>query len=175
VPEIGKAATLVMLQTSAPAREPIAWRHAPSQPLMRSPLSQFQTPTAPRRNRRFFRVGLPFRSPCRADHSAFRVVLLYPGPSNTPEILTGPVHLEITRNRIHKPLIALNYLPRGPVPRPYGPPLRAYSSAAAAASSAGLLLARALSSLLETESSAALVRLLVFCNSAFASSFLPMA
>src|SRR5579864_9015120 len=60
-----KAATLVMLQPPAPAREPIAWRHVPSQPLMRSPLSQFQTPTAPRRNSRFFRVWLPFRLPCR--------------------------------------------------------------------------------------------------------------
>ena len=32
--EKGKAATLVMLQLSAPAREPTAWIHAPSQPLM---------------------------------------------------------------------------------------------------------------------------------------------
>ncbi len=66
-----KAATLVMLQPFAPAREPIAWIHVPSQPLMRSPLSQFQTPTAPRRISRFFRVWLLFRSPCRADHSAY--------------------------------------------------------------------------------------------------------
>jgi hypothetical protein len=40
-------------------------------PLMRSPLSQFQTPAAPRRNSRFFRVRLPFRLPRRADHSAY--------------------------------------------------------------------------------------------------------
>src|ERR1700757_3077157 len=53
------------------AREPTAWMHAPSQPLMRSPLSQFQTPTAPRRNSRFFRVRLLVRLPCRADHSAY--------------------------------------------------------------------------------------------------------
>jgi hypothetical protein len=33
---MGKAATLVMLQPSAPARESTAWMHAPSQPLMRS-------------------------------------------------------------------------------------------------------------------------------------------
>ena len=59
-----KAATLVMLQPSAPAREPTAWMHAPSQPLMRSLLSQFQTPTAPRRTSRFFRVWLLVRSPC---------------------------------------------------------------------------------------------------------------
>jgi len=60
-----------MLQPSAPAREPTAWIHAPSQPLMRSLLSQFQTPTAPRRVSRFFRVWLPYRSPRRADHSAY--------------------------------------------------------------------------------------------------------
>ena len=59
--KIGKAATLIMLQPSAPAREPIAWIHAPSQPLMRSLLSQFQTPTAPRRVSRFFRVWLLFQ------------------------------------------------------------------------------------------------------------------
>jgi hypothetical protein len=46
------------------AREPTAWIHAPSQPLMRSLLSQFQTPTAPRRTSRFFLVWLLVRSPC---------------------------------------------------------------------------------------------------------------
>src|SRR2546426_7564920 len=45
--------------------------HAPSQPLMRSLLSQFQTPTAPRRVRRFFRVWSLFRLPCRTDHPAY--------------------------------------------------------------------------------------------------------
>src|SRR6266404_2552799 len=66
-----KAATLVMFQLSAPARKPTVWIHAPSQPLMQSLLSQFQTPTAPRRVSRFFRVWLLFRLPCRADHSAY--------------------------------------------------------------------------------------------------------
>ena len=33
--------------------------HVPSQPLMRSPLSRFQTPTAPRRAVGFFRSGSP--------------------------------------------------------------------------------------------------------------------
>jgi hypothetical protein len=61
--EIGKAATLVMFQPSAPAREPTAWIHVPSQPLMRSPLSRSQTPAPPRRVSRFFRVWLPVRSP----------------------------------------------------------------------------------------------------------------
>jgi hypothetical protein len=69
--QMKKAAALVMLQPSAPAREPTARMHVPSQPLMRSPLSQFQTPTAPRRVSRVFRVWLPFRSPCRVDHSAY--------------------------------------------------------------------------------------------------------
>jgi hypothetical protein len=59
VREMEKAATLVMLQPPAPAREPTAWRHVPSQPLMRSPLSRSQTPAPPRRVSRFFRVWLP--------------------------------------------------------------------------------------------------------------------
>ena len=53
-PEMEKAATLVMLQPSAPAREPKAWMHAPSQPLMRSPLSRFQTPAPPRKSQPVF-------------------------------------------------------------------------------------------------------------------------
>ena len=57
--EIVKAATLVMFQPSAPAREPTAWIHVPSQPLMRSPLSRSQTPAPPRRVSRFFRVWSP--------------------------------------------------------------------------------------------------------------------
>ena len=69
--QMEKAATLVMLQPRTPARESTARMHVPSQPLMRSPLSQFQTPTAPRRVSRFFRVWMPFRSPCRANHSAY--------------------------------------------------------------------------------------------------------
>jgi hypothetical protein len=39
--------------------------------LMRSPLSRFQTPTAPRRDCRFFQVWWPSRSPRQADHSAY--------------------------------------------------------------------------------------------------------
>ena len=66
-----KAATLVMLQPSAPARKLTAWIHAPSQPLMRSPLSRIQTPAPPRRVSRFFQVWLLRRLPCRADHSAY--------------------------------------------------------------------------------------------------------
>ena len=69
--KIGKAAALVMLQPSAPARARKAWIHVPSQPLMRSPLSRFQTPASPRRVSRFFRVWLLFRLPCRADRSAY--------------------------------------------------------------------------------------------------------
>jgi len=51
-----KAATLVMLQLTAPAREPSAWTHVPSQPLMQSLLSQFQTSAEISQFRRFFRV-----------------------------------------------------------------------------------------------------------------------
>jgi hypothetical protein len=45
--------------------------HAPSQPLMRSLLSQSQTPTAPRRAVGFFRFGCPSKLPWRADHPAY--------------------------------------------------------------------------------------------------------
>jgi hypothetical protein len=45
--------------------------HVPSRPLMRSLLSQFQTPTAPRRVSRFFRVWMPTELPRFANHSAY--------------------------------------------------------------------------------------------------------
>jgi hypothetical protein len=45
--------------------------HVPSQPLMRSLLSQFQTPTAPRRVSRFFRVRMLDRLTVRANHPAY--------------------------------------------------------------------------------------------------------
>jgi len=45
--------------------------HVPSQPLMRSLLSQFQTPTGPRRLGRFFRVWVLVRLPVRTNHSAY--------------------------------------------------------------------------------------------------------
>ena len=54
-----RAATLVMLQPPTPARESAAWRHAPSQPLMRPLLLQSQTPTASREAVVFFRSGCP--------------------------------------------------------------------------------------------------------------------
>jgi hypothetical protein len=69
--KIKKAVTLVMLQLPPPAREPTTRIHAPSQPLMQSPLSRNQTPATPRRARRFFRVRPLTRSPRLADHSAY--------------------------------------------------------------------------------------------------------
>src|SRR5579864_5051454 len=45
--------------------------HVPSRPSMRSLLSQFQTPAAPRRVRRFFQVWPPSGLPRLADHSAY--------------------------------------------------------------------------------------------------------
>src|SRR5215471_13889371 len=90
--KIEKAATLVRLQPFAPAREPTAWIRAPSQPLMQSLLSQFQTPTAPRRVGRFFRVWLLSRSPCRADHSA------YFGPSK----LVSPILSAVDASKIKR-------------------------------------------------------------------------
>ena len=94
--EIGKAATLVTLQRSAPAREPTAWMHAPSQPLMRSLLSQIQTPTDPRRTSRFFRVWLLVRSPCRADHSAYFGVARFISP------ILSAVDASQTKQSLHR-------------------------------------------------------------------------
>ena len=61
--KIKRAAALVMLQPPTPARELVTWIHAPLQPLMRSPLSRLQTPTAPRRAVGFFRSGCPLGHP----------------------------------------------------------------------------------------------------------------
>ena len=69
--KIRKAVTLVMLQPPPPAREPTTRIHAPSQPLMRSPLPRNLTPAAPRRVRRIFRVRSPSGSPRLADHPAY--------------------------------------------------------------------------------------------------------
>ncbi len=69
--KIKKAVTLVMLQPPPPAWEPTTRIHAPSQPLMQSPLSRNQTPATPRRARRFFRVRPPTGSPRLADHPAY--------------------------------------------------------------------------------------------------------
>ena len=62
-----KAVTLVRLR---PAREPTAWRHGPSQPLMRSP---FAVPNSnfSSQSRWFFQVWLLFELPRRANHSAY--------------------------------------------------------------------------------------------------------
>jgi len=68
--QIKRAATLVMLYPPTPARKSTAWSHAPSQPLMRSLLSQSQTPAASREGCRFFRVWLSGELPRRADHPA---------------------------------------------------------------------------------------------------------
>ena len=69
--EMEKAVTLVMLQKPAPAREPTTWTHAPSQPLMRPPLSRFLTPADFSQNRRFFRVRKLCRSPGLASHPVY--------------------------------------------------------------------------------------------------------
>ena len=56
--------------------------HVPSQPLMRSPLSRFQTPTAPRRAVGFFRSGSPPSCPGFPDHPAyFGLAKVYFGPT----------------------------------------------------------------------------------------------
>jgi ribonuclease HI len=64
--------------------------HVPSRPLMRSLLSQFQTPTVPRRASRFFRVWLPTGLPRLADHSVyFRLATFYFRQSFQPSTATN--------------------------------------------------------------------------------------
>src|SRR5439155_2073199 len=70
--------------------------HVPSQPLMRSLLSQFQTPTAPRRTSRFFRVWLPFRLPCRANHPAYLGLASFISP------ILSAVDVSKTKQLLHR-------------------------------------------------------------------------
>jgi len=64
--------------------------HVPSRPLMRSLLSQFQTPTVPRRASRFFRVWLPAGLPRLADRSVyFRLATFYFRQSFQPSTATN--------------------------------------------------------------------------------------
>src|SRR6266404_2769033 len=107
-----KAATLVMFLLSAPARKPTVWIHAPSQPLMQSLLSQFQTPTAPRRISRFFRVWLLFRLPCRANHSAYfgRASFISPILSAVDVSQTKQLLQRCQRNSQHNHEISVNVI-----------------------------------------------------------------
>ena len=69
--EIGKAATLVMLQPSALCERAYSVDTCTVAALDAIAAFASQTPAPPRRVSRFFQVWLPCRSPCRADHSAY--------------------------------------------------------------------------------------------------------
>ena len=69
--EMGKAATLVMLQPSALCERAYSVDTCTVAALDAIAAFASQTPTPPRRVSRFFQVWLPYRSPCRADHSAY--------------------------------------------------------------------------------------------------------
>ena len=86
-----KAITLIMLQPTTPARESPAWTHVPSQPLTRSPLSRFQTPTDTSQCGWFFRVWQYWRvtSPS-GSHSLLwnrQLIGSQPFRPSTPRIL----------------------------------------------------------------------------------------
>ena len=51
--------------------KPIAWRHAPSQPLDAITAFAVPNPNHSSQGSRFFQVWLPSRSPCRADHPVY--------------------------------------------------------------------------------------------------------
>ena len=69
--EIGKAATSVMLQPSALCERAYSVDTCTVAALDAIAAFASQTPAPPRRVSRFFRVWLPCKSPCRADHSAY--------------------------------------------------------------------------------------------------------
>ena len=66
-----KAATLVMPQPSAPCERADSVDSCTVAALDAIAAFASQTPAPPRRVSRFFQVWLPYRSPCRADHSAY--------------------------------------------------------------------------------------------------------
>src|ERR1700728_135041 len=78
--EIGKAATLVMLQPFALCERAYSVDTCTSAGLDAIAAFASQTPAPPRRVSRFFRVWLPCRSPCRADHSAYFGVASFISP-----------------------------------------------------------------------------------------------
>jgi hypothetical protein len=92
---------LVMLQPPTPARESAAWTHVPSQPPVRSLLSQFQTPTVISQRRRFFRVWPSCRSPrwtrspsllwpatfsCQPFRPSTKAILIHQEELSTPKV-----------------------------------------------------------------------------------------
>jgi hypothetical protein len=78
--EIGKAATLVMLQPFALCERAYSVDTCTIAALDAIAAFASQTPAPPRRVSRFFRVWLPCRSPCRADHSAYFGVASFISP-----------------------------------------------------------------------------------------------
>src|ERR1700676_5335264 len=77
--------------------------HVPSQPLMRLPLSGFQTPTCPRRASRFFRVWLLVELPQPANHSVYfglaKFYLSQPFRPSTESTLNSYVEIVIAAFR----------------------------------------------------------------------------
>jgi hypothetical protein len=110
-----KAVTLVMLHLPTPARESSAWTHVPSQPPVRSPLSQFRTPTVISQRRRFFRVRPSCGSPrwtaspsllcpatlsCQPFRPSTKAILIHRGELSTPKVGANAVYLRVG---IHSP------------------------------------------------------------------------
>ena len=105
-----KAVTLVMLQPPTPARESTAWMHVPSQPPVRSPLSQFRTPTVISQRRRFFRVRPSCRSPrwtgspsllwsatlsCQPFRPSTKAILIQRAELSTPKVGANALYFRV--------------------------------------------------------------------------------
>src|ERR1700694_144999 len=92
--------------------------HAPSRPLMRSLLLQFQTPTAPRRAVGFFGSGCRAGCPAELDHPVYFALAKFyfsqpfrPSTGNNPSSLSnycqGPFLVQCTRLNCRAVFLAL--------------------------------------------------------------------
>jgi hypothetical protein len=101
-----KAVTLVMLQPPTPARESAAWTHVPSQPPVRSLLSQFRTPTVISQRRRFFRV----RPSCGSPRWTASPSLLWPATFSCQPFRPSTKAILIHREQLSTPKVGANAL-----------------------------------------------------------------
>src|SRR2546422_2486291 len=67
----GKGCDIGYVLATGSCEKPIAWKHAPSQPLDAITAFAVPDPNNSSQSSRFFQVWLPSRSPCRADHPVY--------------------------------------------------------------------------------------------------------
>ena len=67
----GKGCDIGYVLATGSCEKPIAWKHAPSQPLDAITAFAVPDPNYSSQSSRFFQVWLPSRLPCRADHPVY--------------------------------------------------------------------------------------------------------